>query len=356
MFTSKDKVLRTKAKNTYLAITNQNNQKDGSGAQVQRVFSIYIYAKMIRAQFIYSKIEAMEVQHGDPFSSKEDLLNYLDKLNSEIENIVSNHASPSRFNTGSRYSEIKMDSNFISIFFVIPFLRLLAPILRKPMLLTMGDCYKFSNLFPKSFDHLYPSTFNENAIQNSLVKLQIHIRMSTLSKLSDRYVPASFYLDWIGFMDSFCRRNGLKLSIGVHTDCDITNLNLDLINGNVTESTLNYWKNIEILNQCGEFNFEILENYQVFIDALEQAFGNIDFYVGLDPLESWRIMQKSNVLIISKSSFSFVGALLSPGSIVIGPKMSTKGRSNWIICDQLNSSATRRIEKLLAPHQFKRPL
>lgn len=350
MFINEVKVLKRNGKNPFLAIKNRNNQKDGSGAQVQRIFSLYIYAKTIKAQFIYSKIEGIEVQHGDPFSSKEDLVNFLFNLNSEIENVVSSHSSTSRFNTGSKYSEIEMDSSFISIFFLIPVFRLLAPIFRKPILVTMNDCYKYSNLFPKSFKLLYPRKVNANHIQNGLIKLQIHIRMSTLSKQSDRYVPASFYLDWIDFIDSFCRSNGLKLSIGVHTDCDVRNLNLNLIKDNVTKSTLNYWKTIEILNEHGEFNFEILDNYQKLIDTLELTFKSIDFYTGLNPLESWRIMRNSNVLIISKSSFSFVGALLSPGSIIIGPKMSTKGRPNWIISDQLNSSSKRRFQKLLALH------
>ena len=57
------------------------------------------------------------------------------------------------------------------------------------------------------------------------------------------------------------------------------------------------------------------EDFNVSLRELK----SIKIVTELNPLESWKLMQEADILVIGKSSFSFVGALLNQSARVISP-------------------------------------
>lgn len=333
---------------SYLAIKNANELADGSGAQFQRILSVYAFSQSIRSSFILSKIKKIEVQHGDSFKSEAELEDFILELNQEIAKVVERENVNLRFIEGRPFIQFKIKSNLSSLFLVIPMIKLLASLFRKPILILLTDAYKFTNLFKKSYmflSELVPPRRQQDA---KVVNLQIHVRMSTLLSKSDRFISPKFYLDWITLIKSICEAHGLSLEVGIHTDCDVSEINYSLINQNVSSSTLSYWKAIGILSEDSNFNDDVLTNYNHLIAEIEKQVIALNYYLGVNPIKAWDLMRSSSILIISRSSFSYVGALLSTSSIILGPRMSTRGQANWIISDNINFMVKRKFKR-----QFK---
>ncbi len=333
---------------SYLAIKNANESSDGSGAQFQRILSIYAFSRSIRSTFIFSKIKKIEIQHGDSFKSSAELEDFIFNLNQEITKIVERENVNLRFIEGCPFTQFEIRSNFFSLIFVIPMIKLFVSLFRKPVLIVLTDAYKFTNFFKRSYtfmSELVPPLKQQDA---TVVNLQVHVRMSTLLPKSDRFISPNFYINWIALIKSICESHGLRLEVGIHTDCDVSKINHSLIDKNVSSSTLSYWKAIGILTENGDFNDDVLTNYNHLVSEIRKQVSALSFYLDLNPIKAWDLMRSSTILLISRSSFSYVGALLATSSIILGPRMSTGGQASWIISDYLRFMVRRKFKK-----QFK---
>jgi hypothetical protein len=297
----------------------------------------------MRSTFIFSKIEKIEVQHGDSFKSSADLKEYISNLNQDIARIVECENVNLRFNKGSLFKQFEIRSNLLSLITVIPIVKLFASLFKKPVLIVLSDAYKFTNLFKRSYAFMSELIPPSQIKDERAVNLQLHVRMSTLSSKSDRFVSTEFYVNWIILIKSVCEMYGLRLEVGIHTDCDVSKVNQGLIDQNVSSSTISYWKMIGILNENSDFNDDILTNYKNLIAEIRKQVSALRFYSDLNPIKAWELMRKSTILIISRSSFSYVGALLATSSIIIGPRMSTRGQPRWIISDTVRFKVKRRF-------------
>jgi hypothetical protein len=67
------------------------------------------------------------------------------------------------------------------------------------------------------------------------------------------------------------------------------------------------------------------EDFSISLSELE----SIKIVTELNPLESWKLMQEADILVIGKSSFSFVGALLNQSAQVISPVGFYSGPRDW---------------------------
>ena len=301
---------------------------------------------MTRSAFLFSEFETIEVQHGDTFSTAQELSEYIKDLNKEISNTLSMKIIGSDTIDRNRFKTVTLNSNLISLLLLIPMIKLYAMVSRRAILVLLDNCYKFTNIFPNSLLYVTKNKSISNT-ESEIITLQIHIRMSTLSEISDRYIPSHFYLSWIDFIQQLCDKSRLGLRVGIHTDCDLSNINIDLINENLTSETSAYWRSIGVLDSEGEFNVKLLRIYDKLISQIKLKVNQVEIYSNLNPLESWKIMKEANIFIISRSSFSFVGALLASNSIIVGPRMSTLGPSSWIVTDKINFKSMKKLERRL---------
>lgn len=342
---AKDSSTNDRAK--FFAITNSNCNSDGAGAQLQRVFSVYCYAKAMRASFIFSKIEHLEVQHGDSFSSSVALRQFISDLNQKIDEILHLEPSLNFAHQQQNSKKISIKSNLMSLFLLMPLMKLYASLFRKHILVVLDECYKFTNLFPNVLLKINPKDHISEQDMSKEIDIQIHIRMSTLSHLSDRFVSTTYYLDWIQFVKSLCEVSSVPYKIGIHTDCDLAKLNLSLVNENLTIQTHSYWQSIGILDAGGNFNYDLLANYQELVNLIKAEVQKVEIFSGMNALESWEIMRKAHVLFTSRSSFSFVGALLASNTVIVAPRMTTSGPSTWIISDKISDKSKKKLKNRL---------
>jgi hypothetical protein len=331
----------------FFAISNSNYCSDGTGAQVQRIFSIYSYAKKLRALFIFTSITSIEVQHGDSFSSADELSQFISDLNKKIIKTLSLDSSSTSLHQRRNLKKIHLKSNVANLFLLIPLIKIYASLFHKPFMVMLDDCYKFTDSFPNTLLSINPIDQVIDKNMSREINIQIHIRMSTLSHLSDRYIPMSYYLDWIRFLKALFDSHSVQYTIGIHSDCDLAKINPNLVNENLTSQTFNYWQSIGILTKEGNFNYDLLRIYEQLIASIRSEVGQVEIFSALNPLESWEIMRKAHVLFISRSSFSYVGALLATNSVIVVPVMMAPGPSTWIVSNGISTSAQKKLKRKL---------
>ena len=318
----------TKVK-SYLQITNSNGQCDGTGAQVQRIISLAAYARFIRIKFAFYPISQIEIQHGDKFKSEGEVLEFLDKLNRFLSDIfVPMNGSEKKVSKYSREFYIK--PNAFNLFFAIPIIGLFASLLKVNIRLFLSDAYAFTRIFPNSYLKIFEKYQIVGGLRSAQLDVQVHIRFSTISLQSDRHVPSAYYLEWLDFLREFASVNNFTIKLLIHTDCEVGEYNDVLITKYLTSETSAYWRAIGVTDENDNPKSSTITSYKALIEAIQIIYPDVVITNSLSPLSAWRIMSTSDIILTSKSSFSFVGALLAKSAIVISPDMEIKNPGCWI--------------------------
>ena len=338
-------------KTSKLRISNSNLNKDGTGAQVQRIFSIAAYSNRLNLDFVFEPIDSIEIQHGDGFESEEEIFNFIVKLNNTISNIFDSQNSFSTMEL-IKFRSFELKPSIFNLFVKIPLLSFLSKIFNLGIRIFLSDAYPFTRFFPDS----YSLPINEEAISRSkevdCLNVQIHVRHSTLSEKSNRHVSPEFFLGWINYMKKAAQDENLSFRLLVHTDCEIYDYDRGLLKNHLTPETENYWNDIGITDQSGELDLSTISLYKDLIERIRIICPDYQVIFGLDPVEAWSVMAKSDVILASKSSFSFIGALLSKAPIVVAPELEMKSPSHWIVGDYNIGYNADRFDRLFSNRNF----
>jgi hypothetical protein len=315
-----------------LIISNSNLHKDGTGAQVQRIFSIAAYSIRFNMDFDLEPINAIEVQHGDSFKSEDEIHDYLLKLNRKIPDILNLENMFSRTEL-ARYKSLNLDSNVLNLFFIIPILNIFSRAFNLKIRVLLTDAYHFTSRFPDSYALLKNDKLISEFKEDNRLNVQIHLRLSTLSEKSNRHVSPDFFLGWLNYITESSQVENRSIRLLVHTDCEVSAYDPGLVRNHLTTETENYWSAIGVTDNSGQLDVNTILLYRDLIAKIEAICPNYEIIFGLDPIEAWSVMAQSDVILTSKSSFSFIGALLSKATIVIAPEFEMKCPRHWIVGD-----------------------
>jgi hypothetical protein len=172
--------------------------------------------------------------------------------------------------------------------------------------------------------------FNESKVKESEKKfiVSLHIQRAKISstRLVDRYQSTQWYQAILDQILKTLRNAEVECRIELHTDATESSQSWDIGEG-VSIKTLEYWRKGGFLDSSGK---AILGN-EDFFATLGKTQSELEIFTGIDPLEAWKLMARSNILITGKSSFSYIGGLMARDALVITPSYFNRGLNSWLV-------------------------
>ena len=303
---------------------NNYNSKDGIGAQVIRIIDVYSLSKHFKMGFVNSPILQFDSSPGDNLNTPEEKLNFISELN-DFFNLKDHSCNKTHLVRKLNYSRVFRLPGALSSFFILK--KFLSYFLRRHELLIINNPYSLTLKYPNIRSHFIQSsrirTLNSN--NDGISRIHVHIRRGFISKntLSNRFTPTSWYLSILLPIQVALDNLGVKHEFTIHTD--VHEGNIQWASSGVSAETMMYLQNGgNVVDEDSNFTLDY-EDFSISLSDLKV----MKIVTELNPLESWKLMQEADILVIGKSSFSFVGALLNQTALVISPEGFYVGPSDW---------------------------
>ena len=308
------------------AFDNENSQ-DGAGAQVFRIIGVFCLARHYKVGFVNRPILTLDSNPGDNMDTDEkelELIADLGKfLNLDSYSCKLNH-------------EERVLPNYlifkIQFFFLIwiRFRQLVTIIKKTHEVYTVQNPYRLTLKKPD----IYSNFQNTRAPQNykkilPKFDIQLHIRRAYVSdsRFQNRFSPTEWFREILIPITTLLKASDIPYEITVHTDVSHPNANWK---PSFSAATSDYFKNNDV-----KFNEDstISLGYEDFSVTLGDL-GKITVVTGISVLEAWEMMQNADLLIIGKSTFSFVPALINQVGSIISPVGFLEGPRSWIFLSE----------------------
>jgi len=260
---------------------------DGVGAQVQDIFSILVFAKHYNLTYIYAPFKKIDHNMGNDskwvfkwnqffslnkLGSAQTKLSFLRKLLTK--KVVLSEQEIENFDI-NKYPE--------NVIFIC--LNCHAFTEKKA---SFGDFVPIINEFRKCYG---VSKYLKDApsFSKSEINVAVHIRRGDALKFPERILPNSYF---VKILDKEIKKLGQKKY------------------------------KVFIFSEGSEDDFDEFKKFK-----------NLVFKLDASPFSSFNYLVKSDILIISKSSFSFVAGILNKNRVVYAPFWHKPVSPRWTICD-----------------------
>jgi hypothetical protein len=309
-------LIRNLTKRVYLSYDSESVQ-DGVGAQVQRIIALAGLASYIRSNYQHSPIRDITTHPMDPFQESKQRFAFIERLNNHISPTDNCSIAP-RNSVPIKVLSLKL-SNLLLII-------LRSTLLRKNYLVVTAEVYSIVDTLPSIYS-FHRNFLNINFIDHLNKSLDgaicVHFRRGVggmalyHNQTIPRELPVSYYL------------KALKLEKSI---APIHKLNV------LTDSPL-----IDTVYKVNADQIKLWENTPGYRDGALYIKGKdirgdfqplnleIEVHVGGDPIVSLGILQNAKTLVMSKSSFSYVAALLNvDGKIYYPADFWHPRQKHWI--------------------------
>jgi hypothetical protein len=303
---------------------NNYKSKDGIGAQVIRIIDVFSLSRKFKLGYFHSPVLQFDSNPGDNLNTFEDKLNFLfqleDFLNLECLSCNETHRIR-QLNISKVFGIPGALNSYFTLKKIVNFF------LKRHELFMIDNPYRLTSRYPNIRNHFIRLTgvFNQNVKNDDICRIHIHIRRGLISEniLSNRFIPTSWYLSLLLPIQATLNSCEVGYEFTIHTDVHEGNMRWS--SAGVSAETMVYLQNGgNELDKDSNFTLSY-EDFRVSLSELR----NIKIVTELNPLESWKLMQEADILVIGKSSFSFVGALLNQSAQVISPIGFYRGPSDW---------------------------
>lgn len=298
---------------------NSSLQTDGFGAQLQRIFSIKAFADVTNTKFTLEDLTYVEDQIIDKIIPNEELNIKLKRLNNWIKSLFN------FYRYSDNYCKVICDSRMI--FLVLIYQRLKMIFHKKILVILMEDAYPYTNHNPDIYSEiiLEPSQ-SQHDVE---IKIDLHLRLVNFSKNSERYLDPIYYLNKLKEITRNLDNLSKNYRINIHSDFGKVSLENDF--RNITPGTLDYLRHIQVLDSENQIDLDLIESAIKFQNSLKILFKNVVIDEDENLIDALESMRNSDYLILSKSSFAFVGGVLNRKGKIYSPRYWNNCPSNWSI-------------------------
>ncbi len=320
-----------RAQGVYLTYDNLHNT-DGLGAQFQRILSVYCIAQLFETSYFHSPLVNFDEQMFIRLDSEEKLA-ILSDWNALISPRVTSKLAPKTSIdltignlTPTKLKIIKVVSRVLRISITLR--------LWNPRLITdkLPHCFEFGQ------DFLDPTVTSQSRVtgknKNSL-QVVVHIRQGELrlSQFKHRYLPFSYFEKTLSTIVPEIRKRNLNFAVTIPVEPNINNTFSEKAPEVIDSLKIDGTNEFVTINNSGEVKivFEKLDDRAS--PYLREAVWHDSGSSYLDFLA----MLNADVLIISKSSFSFTAGLLNKKGIIIYYPFWHSVPSSWLSGVDLNS-------------------
>ena len=321
--------LQFKAKPKLFLTYNNSLVLDGVGAQIQRIVSVYGVSRLINASYLHSPLIDFDPQIFTD-STHAERLKEIDEWNSLFRKDL--------FPYTHLQGDLIFHTNNISVR-QLRILNFLSRFSKRRIICKMGNPRKITDSFPdilNTASELVSPIFSERELTkgSEIFKIVVHIRQGVLalSQFNDRLLPLSHYEKILVTVTRLLDSQGIQYQILIPQEGGQTR-NLSIANSNVIQSMaidpdnrqvrVNNDGTVTLMHESPE-----LESSPMLFKAkwLDPSSAFFDF----------ELMLKADLLVTSKSSFSFLAGLINQRAIKIYAPFWHSSPSEWISAENLD--------------------
>ena len=320
---------------------DNENSKDGIGAQVLRIIQVYCLTREFGLGFVYRDILSFDSAPTDNFDEQNPRALYhhriRDFLNLEVDTCFKEHTvhflENSRFLTYPimlRLWIIKRNwkskrQNCHELWVV-----------KNPYGLTMRNPGILENF------NLSRSSLEDIDTDDKNFNIQIHIRRAAISQhvQNERFTPTEWYVSILNQIATALEASKQIYTITIHTDVGQAGLNISTIG--ISKESLDYSLTRGLVINDDD---TISLDYENFLSSFS-SFKNVSIVTDINPLDAWEIMRQADLLLMARSTFSIIPALLIQDGSVISPIGFFRGPKNWIYLNDSAELSSENIRKI----------
>lgn len=304
-----------------VTLTYFNSEKpDGVGAQVQRILAIASLSKNLNLGYIHTGVASVAVHPLDPYQSEMELKKFLEELNHLF------HINP----TVSVSTDFEFEISVKNLLFTDLIKTMFKSFfLDQNVLIRIVEPYGISEHDPLKFKDISALLPNFSPLSKSKQHMVIHYRRGVggLSVQKGEKISREVESKFFTRLASEVYSHGLNKIENFTIFTDSPSLDLEYIPPMNQEDL---WVNSSKFEN-GVMNVSGLDMAKVFYNFPIKPVINY----GGDPLVAIRTMAGADFLIMSRSSFSYVGALLNSHGIIFFPsRFWHKPMNNWKVVNE----------------------
>lgn len=301
------------------ALTYNDEIDDGVGAQLHRIIGVYSLSIMYGIPYVHSGIKNLLITALDPYQTQDELAIFMQRINDTFR-LPSSDFGSQRDSKLKLASPTKLKLNLIRLKNKLKIGKYRTFVISNPFLLL--------NKNPDAYLLAVPQLPKAEDNKRDFANIAVHYRRgsSSFDILPGESAPRAILNDWylkvLNKYVSQLKADNIKYHIDVFTDMPKQDIDFPPL-----AFQRDFWKQLpRFENDMITIHGEDL-NQTTFRD-----FGDLlSVHYGGDPLNDLMHMAQADLLIMSRSSFSFVAALLNrKGKIVAPPNFGHKNLSSWI--------------------------
>jgi hypothetical protein len=333
----KNLLIRLSANKVTVVFDNERAPVDGIGAQIQRQWSVMLLARYMNWRFQGAPIVDLMFRSAD-FREERNRVDIIRLVNQIIES--SQTLDHARIPRDVKALEIKIkidDKRVILLLKKYPRLSLticaiLAGVFRLNLRLVLVDGFFLTNRNPDMYDLLDARAINRameysgevNRLDRDFLNIVLHIRRGEVNsrnfshELSQRYTSTESFSEIVKDLLDLVLHDRKDYVITIFTDAPTkkSKASQEFVDMNLWESQLGIGNDFEIE----------LESF----DDLKKKHPRTVVRNDLDSITSLCMMIEADVLVMSKSSFSFVAGVLNRSGLVVYQDFWHQPLSRWL--------------------------
>lgn len=294
-------------KTSWLGISyDSDSLQDGAGAQLQRIYSIYALTRLLKLQYIHSPLKrirypglaSLENNTEDPglVNRYNEVFSIPSDLEPPVEIRTCHCRKPNALTLWKPKKEAERSRKFTLVRCVNP--------------------YPVQENHPDSYAHARKITpFKKPPGRPSPLRIALHVRRGELYAVdSPRMLPNAYHI---------------KIANGIRAALESLSLNYVIeLYGELP--TKPFHVTPQTVGFAGRIDRPVLMNPGM--NRLEEfeTLPHLQKFINLDAIESLQRMATADILVMSRSSFSFLAAILNPRAVVFYSKFWHAAPRDWL--------------------------
>lgn len=298
-------IVRFTPKNIF--ISNDTLTKiDGLGAQIQRLISIYVLSSYCRIKFFQSEITSVTVHPLDPYQNHRSRNRFVKKVNKSFKIVSSNKKSQKIVFKEFKYIQLTTTNLLVQ--------SVKSNFRNEPTLLKVVESYKISDFKPELYTNLPKFKLikmkKTKSERNTIV---IHYRRGVggMAIYPGQSTPREMPIEYF-----------VKIVTGLYQESKYLDYEIILLTDSpLKKITYKPPRNQKIMwAGFPNYNGRVMDIAKLDLPLIREKFPKMKIISGGDPLEAIKLMANADVLILSKSSLSYVSALMNTSGKIFFPK------------------------------------
>lgn len=306
-----------------IALTNASDQKDGYGAQIQRILSIKGLADKSNIPFHFAELKYAERQINQTIHEFHGMQSQLTDFNTFLSRLLSSEEIAI-----GKSKEISLKSRLFHDFSVIVKEIFNVWFRDKCVLISLEDAYLFLG---KSHELYRSMKLNRdilfNSTRNGVKRIEVHLRYVNFAQGSERYLDPNYYIENLNRIVDNLLAQQKDYVITIHSD--FTERLPEFSTIGIQRETQEYLQEIGVLDSLNQPNLLVLEKANALKRVIKENFRNTVEFESEDALMALIKMANADFLICSKSSLSYVAGLLNVTGEVSSPRYWNEPLSTW---------------------------